>query len=334
MHFCSGAVNKLASMSNRGYRFNTETLQYERKESSGLRRAGRMVLHLLISAAVGLVLMYFYTSIFDTPRSYRLTRAGDDLRTEIGMLERQVNSSLRQLEAIEHRDNNVYRVIFESDSIPSTVRRGGVGGAKSYADLEHIEGGDALIRLTESIDRLSWREYIQSKSFDEVAKLANEKEQFLRCMPAIQPVAIHELRRISSPFGYRYDPFTHRSKFHAGLDFVARPNTPIHATGDGVVVLAKRSGSGYGNQVVVDHGFGYSTRYAHLNRISVAVGESVKRGQVVGLMGSTGRSTGTHLHYEVLLKGQPINPIHYFADMTGEIYEEMIQHAEEMPALD
>ncbi|PIE84214.1 MAG: peptidase M23 [Bacteroidia bacterium] len=321
-------------MSNRGYRFNTETLQYERKENSALRRLGRMVLHVLISAAVGLVLMYVYTSIFDTPRSRRLSRQGDDLQTEIGMLNQQVNSSLRQLEVIEHRDNYVYRVIFESDSIPSTVRRGGVGGAKSYADLEHIEGGEALIQLSENLDRLSWREYIQSKSFDEVIKLANEKEQFLRCMPAIQPVSIHDLARISSPFGYRRDPFTHESKFHAGLDFVARHGAPIHATGDGVVVLTQASGSGYGNQVVVNHGFGYSTRYAHLSKISVSVGESVKRGQVVGTMGSTGRSTGTHLHYEVILKGQPINPIHYFADMTGEMYEEMLQHSEAHPALD
>ena len=310
------------------FHFNPETLQFEQRILTPGRRIIRTGVFVLFCSAVGVGSMLFYTQFFNTPRTQVLTRTGNDLHTQINMLQTQVESSMRQLARIEKRDNFLYRTIFEADSIPSSVRQGGTGGAFPYASLTAIEGGEDLRDLALDIDALSWRAYIQSRSFDEVTKLAHEKERLMHCIPAIQPVSVRQLTRMSSSFGYRSDPFNHRGKFHSGVDFTGALGTPIHSSGDGIVVTAAHSSSGFGNQVIIDHGFGYKTRYAHMSKILVSEGERVKRGQVIGAMGSTGRSTGTHLHYEVLVKNQPVNPLLYFNDMNEEEYEEMLAHAE------
>lgn len=321
-------------MKNTRFQFNPETLQYEKRRERAWVRWGRLGLHLFISAAVGLGLMLLYSTLFNTPRSHALLREGQDILTQIDMLQGQVNTSLHQLADLEQRDNNIYRVIFESDSVPGSVRAGGVGGVDRYKAYAHLDNGEGVASLAQSLDQLSWRAYVQSKSFDEVSKWANDKDLLLRSMPAIQPVSIVDLTRISSVYGFRLDPFTKLPRKHTGVDFVGATNTPIHATGDGVVVVANHSTGGYGNQVIVDHGFGYKTRYAHLNRILVEEGDRVKRGQLVGLMGSTGRSTATHLHYEVFVKNDRVDPMLYFTDMTEETYENVILQSEENPALD
>lgn len=310
------------------FHFNPDTLQFEQRVLSLKNRLLRVAFFLLLCSVVGVGSMLFYTQFFNTPRTQVLIRKGNDLHTQVKMLQTQVKSSMRLLAHIEKRDNFLYRTIFEADSIPLSVRQGGTGGTFPYAAFSAVEGGEDLRDLALNIDALSWRAYIQSRSFDEVTKLANEKERLMHCIPAIQPVSVRQLTRMSSTFGYRSDPFNHRGKFHSGVDFTGALGTPIHSSGDGIVVTANNSSSGYGNQVIIDHGFGYKTRYAHMSKILVKEGERVKRGQVVGAMGSTGRSTGTHLHYEVLVKNQPVNPLLYFNDMNEEEYEEMLAHAE------
>ena len=310
------------------FHFNPDTLQFEQRVVTTATRLKRTFGFVALCTAVGVGSMFFYTMFFDTPRTQVLSRVGADLDSQLSILQSQVESSARQLARIEKRDNLLYRTIFEADSIPFSVRQGGTGGTYRYADLEALQNGASLRELALSIDNLSWRAYIQSRSFDEVTKLAHEKDRLMHCIPAIQPVSVRQLTRMSSTFGYRSDPFTRRGKFHSGVDFTGAQGTHIHASGDGVVVVATHSSTGYGNQVIIDHGFGYKTRYAHMSKLEVAEGERVKRGQVIGAMGSTGRSTGTHLHYEVLVKNEPVNPLLYFNDMNEEEYEEMLAHAE------
>ena len=315
-------------MGTKRFQFNTETLQYEQRSASWFQRVGRITLKTVLSIGMGFGLMLAYSLVFDTPRTQNLKRSREEMLQQVAMLQDLVQSASSQIGIIERRDNQVYRSIFEADTIPQSVRHGGVGGVDRYADLADVPDGVQIKHLMENLDQLQWRTYVQSKSFDEVARLAFEKDQMLHAIPAVQPVSVKELVRISSLFGGRRDPITGQGRMHAGVDFVGKTDTPIHATGDGIVIVATTSFNGYGNQVIVDHGFGYKTRYAHMNRILVHEGEKVKRGQVIGAMGSTGRSTGTHLHYEVLVKNKPVNPLLYFNDMDEEEYEQMLAHAE------
>lgn len=312
---------------NYRYHFNRETLQYERRREAWWLTASKVLIGVLVISVIGLGIMFAYTSVFDTPRMRAHARKGEALRMQISLLQDQVNSAAEQVSVIEQRDNNVYRTIFESDSIPSSIRLGGQGGADRYAQYEDGLYGESLKGLALSIDRLSWRTYVQSKSFDEVIQLAYDKDRMMHCIPAVQPVSVRQLTRISSLFGVRRDPFTKQARMHCGVDFVGAYGTPIHCTGDGIVITAVHSSTGYGNQVIIDHGIGYKTRYAHLSAIKVEEGQRVKRGQVVGAMGSSGRSTATHLHYEVLVKNQPVNPLNYFNDMSEEEYEQMLSQA-------
>lgn len=315
-------------MARKKFLYNPDTLRYEHRKEPLARRILRAGLGVSASVAVGFGIMVAYTSLFATPRSHALRRDINDRVIAISMLRDRVNSSARQLAIIENRDNNLYRTIFEADTIAESIREGGIGGVERYGNYLQMPNGSLLRDVAQDIDRLTWRAYVQSKSFDDVARLAYTKDRMVHCVPAIQPVSVQQLTRMSSLFGYRSDPFTHVAKMHTGLDFVGRPNTPIHATGDGLVVVASMSTGGYGRQVVIDHGFGYKTRYAHMSSISVVEGERVKRGQEVGKMGSTGRSTGTHLHYEVLVKNRPVNPALYFSDVSEEEYEDMLANAQ------
>ena len=310
------------------FHFNPETLQFEQRAVTVATRLKKTIGFFALCTFVGVGSMFFYTIFFDTPRTQVLIRTGNELDAQIGILQSQVNDAMVQLSRIEKRDNLLYRTIFEADSIPFSVRAGGTGGTYQYAALEALQDGTNLRELALSLDVLTWRAYIQSRSFDEVTKLAHEKDRLMHCIPAIQPVSVRQLTRMSSTFGYRSDPFTRSGKFHSGVDFTGAQGTPIHSSGDGVVVVATHSSTGYGNQVIIDHGFGYKTRYAHMSKLFVTEGERVKRGHVIGAMGSTGRSTGTHLHYEVLVKNQPVNPLLYFNDMNENEYEEMLAHAE------
>lgn len=310
------------------YQFNPETLSYEYRRVTLRQRLARVSVELVCCTVGGTGLMLALLFFVDTPGAERLEAERQHLLGEAVVLTTRVENATERIARLESHDNNLYRTIFEADSIPNSVRMGGVGGVDHYPTIRFFNQSETLRDLSRNLDQLRWRAYIQSKSFDQVASMAYEKDQLMRCIPAVQPVSVRELARISSLFGYRRDPFTGETRLHAGVDFVGAQGTPIHCTGDGLVITADRSGTGYGNQVVVDHGFGYKTRYAHLKRIDVKEGERVKRGQVVGTMGSTGRSTSVHLHYEVLVKNRPVNPLLYFNDMGEEEYEQMLANAQ------
>ena len=213
---------------------------------------------------------------------------------------------------IEDRDNNLYRVYFNTSPIPMEQRKAGFGGVNRYKQLEGYDNSELVVNTSKRVDMISKELVIQSKSLDEILKLAKEKNNLLAAIPAIQPVRNENLRQIASGFGYRSDPFTKVRKFHEGMDFSAKTGTPIYATGDGVVARADNTASGYGNHIVIRHGYGYETLYGHLSKYKCRAGQRVKRGDIIGYVGSTGRSEAPHLHYEVHKGGEVVNPLNFY----------------------
>jgi murein DD-endopeptidase MepM/ murein hydrolase activator NlpD len=231
---------------------------------------------------------------------------------------------------LQQRDDNIYRVIFEAEPIPSEIRMAGFGGANRYKELEGYDNSDVMIMLTQKIDRVSKQIYIQSKSFDEVIKLAKNKEKLLSSIPSIMPISANDLKGTPSGYGYRTHPIYKIIKMHTGMDFNAAIGTPIYATGDGVVDRADAEAAGYGSHVVINHGFGYQTLYGHMSKMLVKPGQVVKRGEIIGLVGNSGISSGPHVHYEVIRNGEKVNPVnYYFLDLTPEEYLKIIEQSEQ-----
>ena len=231
------------------------------------------------------------------------------------------------MQDIQQRDDNLYRVVLQADPVSDAVRKAGYGGTNRYEQLRDMANADLVINTTQKLDMLNRQLYIQSKSFDEVVDLCKNHDEMLKCIPAIQPISNKDLRQTASGYGTRIDPIYGTTKFHAGMDFSAHPGTDVYATGDGTVVKVGWE-TGYGNTIEIDHGFGYLTRYAHLQGFNTKVGKKVVRGEIIGKVGSTGKSTGPHLHYEVYVKGQVVNPVnYYFMDLSAEDYDKMIQIA-------
>jgi murein DD-endopeptidase MepM/ murein hydrolase activator NlpD len=234
------------------------------------------------------------------------------------------------LSNLHERDDNVYRVIFEADPIPSSIRSAGVGGVNRYKSLidADLEREDLIIETYKTIDQLKKQMYIQTKSYDEILTLARDKQSLYASMPAIQPVSNQELKRLSSGFGMRTDPILKVPKMHEGVDFSAPRGTPIYATGDGVISAVKTSFGGYGKHIIIDHGFGFETLYGHMDRFEARQGQKIKRGELIGYVGNTGKSTAPHLHYEVFKDGRNVNPVHYFyQDLNDDEYEEILRLA-------
>lgn len=233
------------------------------------------------------------------------------------------------LEDLENRDNDIYRTIFEAEPVPENIRQSGIGGVNRYKNLEKFkDNAEVVIETAKKLDRLAKQLYIQSKSFDEVIELARQKEDMLASIPAIQPVSNKDLKRLSSGFGLRMHPIHKIRQFHWGMDFTAPTGTEIYSTGKGTVTFASNSSNGYGNHVIVDHGYGYQTLYAHMSEIKVREGQKVKRGEVLGYIGNTGLSSAPHLHYEVIKDGVKVNPVNfYFNDLTPQEYDLLIEIA-------
>lgn len=306
------------------YRFNPHTLKFDVISHPLRKRIANIAIHLLVNLTVAATLTYIYSIFLDTPKEKNIKRDIANVILKYDLFQRKVKEKEVLVKEFQKRDNNIYRTIFEADTIPTTLREGGYGGVDRYKSFEKYQHADLLVNTFTMIDQLSWQVYVQSKSFDEVIDLARNKEKMTHCIPAIQPVS---LKSISAYFGFRSDPFTHRLTMHYGIDFTGAIGTPVHATGEGIVVEAEYSFSGYGKNVVIDHGFGYKTRYAHLSKIEVKHGDKIKRGQIVGLLGNTGRSTGPHLHYEVMLRNSSTDPLNYFNDLTIEDYDKMVKYA-------
>jgi len=313
-------------MSKVKYKYNPETLSYDRVETGFKYYLGKAFSFTVSSAFMGLVFFFLYSNIFESPREIKLERENVKLLSQYEIMASKLDQALDVLDEIQQRDENVYRVIFEADSIPNAIRRAGFGGVNRYRYLEDLDNAELVISTAKKLDGVMKQLYVQSRSFDEIIDLAQRKEEMIRCIPAIQPISNKDLKRTASGWGMRLDPIYKTNKFHEGLDFSAPIGTEIYVTGDGVVKTVHKSAIGYGNYVEVDHGFGYTTLYAHMSEFKVRVGQKVKRGEVIGFVGNTGKSTGPHLHYEVRIKGKAVNPTHYFfQDLTPEEYEEMIR---------
>lgn len=313
-------------MAKVNYKFNKKSLQFEEVKVTLKARLLKVLSVVATGMVFAAVVIFLAYTFLDSPKEKMLKR-------EIAQYELQfdrVNERLDQYEAVltdlADRDDNIYRVIFEAEPIPSSIRKAGFGGTDRYARLEGFKNSELIIETTKRLDKIQSQLVIQSESFDEVFDMARNKNEMLACIPAIQPVNNKDLKRLSSYYGYRTDPIYKVRKFHPGIDFSAPTGTEIYATGDGVVKKITRSRRGYGNRIEIDHGYGYETMYAHIHEFKVRKGQKVKRGQLIATVGNTGKSTAPHLHYEIHKDGKRVNPIYYFFnDLSPEQYEMVLE---------
>ena len=324
-------------MSKVKYYYDSETISYRKIEPKKGKNLALGVLFLVGIVAMSFVLALVYLNIpnVETPKEKAYKREVENMRFQYELLNKRMEEVVGVLENVEDRDNNIYRVYFEANPITEEQRRSGFGGVNRYKNLEGYENSEIITETTKNLDQLSKRLIIQSKSLDEIATLAKNKEALLASIPAIQPVKNDDLKRMASGFGKRMHPILKYPKMHNGMDFSAPTSTEVFATGNAVVKKARRS-SGFGNLIVLDHGFGYETYYAHLNEFKVRPGQKVKRGEIIGFVGNTGLSTAPHLHYEVHKNGKVVNPINFYhGDLTAEEYDIMLnQSALENQSLD
>jgi murein DD-endopeptidase MepM/ murein hydrolase activator NlpD len=310
------------------YVFNSKTLSYEVKRRSAKSRVFKTLAMFAVSLGMAVLYFWLYSSVLglEPPKTVLLKKQCAQWESRTKVLNRQLDEYSDALVALQMRDDDIYRSLFGMNEIPSEVRNAGFGGVNRYAHYDDVDPDGALKKTAVRIDVLTKKTYVQSKSFDEVAQLSRRAGEMASCIPAIPPMNPDTKKyRFSSSFGYRRDPFTGRSKRHTGVDFAMKPGIPIYATGDGVVESVKFELFGYGNQVVIDHGFGYKTRYAHLHEIHVKEGDMVARGGQIGTMGNSGRSSGCHLHYEILYKNNRVNPLNYYnPDVKGDEYVSMV----------
>ena len=308
------------------YYYDTKTLSYKPiKLNSSEKIRGYFIFFLSSILLSFFILMIFY-QFFDSPKEKRLKLEIQNLTSQYEVINNDMQQVETVLDEIQERDDNIYRVIFEADPIPTSIRKQGFGGVNRYEKLLGLSNSELMINTSKKIDQLTKQLYLQSKSFDEVIDLAKNKSNMLASIPAIQPVANKDLKRMASGYGYRIHPIYKTRKMHYGMDFSAKTGTEIYSTGDGVVSKVKRSKRGYGNYVKINHGFGYETLYAHMSKYIVKRGQKVKRGEVIGYVGNSGISTAPHLHYEVRKDNKKINPMNfYYNDLSPEEYEKMLE---------
>jgi murein DD-endopeptidase MepM/ murein hydrolase activator NlpD len=309
------------------YRFNPESLSFDKVRTSFKVWIVKSFTFFSASIVISIIYYIIFSYFFDSPKERSLVRVNEQMKLQYEIAQKRLDEITKELDDIQERDDNIYRTIFEAEPIPKSVREAGFGGVNRYEALERSTNSELVIETFKKLDIISKRLYVQSKSYDEVIEKAMNKEQMLACLPAIQPVSNKNLERTSSGWGWRIHPLYKIKQFHSGQDFAAPIGTEIYATGDGMVEKIESSKySGYGNCVVVDHGFGYKTRYAHMNEFNVKLGQKVKRGTVIGFVGNTGMSTGPHLHYEVEKNGEKINPVNFFFnDLSAEQFDEIIR---------
>ncbi len=303
---------------------------YEVKKRSKMSRFVKSAVLFALSLCMAAVYFWLYVSVLglEPPKTLILKKKNAEWCSKVEVMNRQLDKYDEALESLQMRDDDIYRSVFGMDEIPVEVRNSGFGGVNRYAHYDDIDPNGLLKSTVVRMDVLTKKTFVQSRSFDEVALLAKRAGDMASCIPAIPPINPDKNKyRFSSSFGYRPDPKTGRTAFHKGVDFALKPGNPVYATGNGVVESVKFEFFGYGNQVVIDHGFGYKTRYAHLKSIGLVEGMNVKRGECIGLSGNSGKSTGPHLHYEVIYRNKAVNPYNYFdLTMTPEEYATMVQN--------
>lgn len=310
------------------YYYNTHTLRYE-KLITPLRVKLLRVFGFLAAAFVTAVLIAFVAFRFiGSPYERVLRQQNNELKDELQHLSERIKAVDQHMVVLEKRDNEVYRSIFEAQPIPDSLRILQMEKAQEIAKVEGLPESKLIYAIDTTIRKLRARIEAQKRSYEEVLKLISNKEQLLAATPAIQPVSNKDLNRIASGFGYRIDPVYKTIKLHAGLDFAAPQGTPIYATADGAVKIAGFSDGGYGNHVVINHGYGYETVYGHMVRIKARSGQRIKRGEIIGYVGSTGKSTGPHCHYEVHKNGQKVDPVYFFYnDLSPQQFDQLLKQA-------
>ena len=310
------------------YKFNPDSLSFD-KVKLGLKELFFRVLAFLTGSIIlSIIYWVIFANFFDSPKEKALKREVAQLTIQYDLIHREMGNVETVLEGLQKTDDNLYRTIFEAEPIPSTLRGGGAGGVNRYKALEGYDNSDLVIETAGRLDKIRKKVYVQSKSFDELITLAREKENMLHCIPAILPISNKDLTRTASGYGLRIHPYYKIIKFHYGMDFTAPSGTDIYATGNGVVSEVLLSKRGLGNHITINHGFGYETIYAHLERFNVRAGQQVKRGDVIGFVGSTGMSLAPHLHYEVKINGVNVDPVnYYFSDLSADEYERMVEIA-------
>jgi len=325
-------------MSKVKYYYDSETLSYRPITITHKKRISNIVLFFLASFVFGLValLLLLNSDWINTPVEISQKRALENYELQFEILNKKLNQIEAVLANIEERDNNIYRVYFEASPIPEEQRRAGFGGVNRYKDLEGYDNSDLIIDATKRLDILSKQTVVQSRSLDEIERLAANKAELIEAIPSIQPIKNQDLTRMASGYGYRTDPFTKKRRFHYGMDFTARKGTPIYATGNGVVKRADNRSSGYGKHIRIDHGFGYISLYAHLSKYNVRRGQKVKRGDIIGYVGNTGRSVGPHVHYEIFKDNKKINPLNfYYGNLSQKEFDALLtQSRQENQSMD
>ncbi len=310
------------------YYYDTQKCKYERVKTKPSDIALSILGFLSVSLLFSIGLLFLYHKYFPSPQETILMNENEELVENFNSISEEIEEMNLMLHSLQDRDAKVYRMVTGADSLPESIRNPGIGGAIKYQNIleKGFDCSKLIVDRMNKVDELKRKMYIQTKSYDDIIKVARKKEEMLASMPAIQPVSNKELKRLASGYGLRIHPIYKVKKMHWGTDFSAPKGTPVYATGDGVVKYTKSSYGGYGKHILIDHGFGYQTQYAHLQRFVVKSGEKVKRGELIGYVGNTGSSTAPHLHYEVIHNGKKVNPIHYFFnDLDPEQYEQILK---------
>jgi murein DD-endopeptidase MepM/ murein hydrolase activator NlpD len=311
------------------FRFNPETLNYEIVKPSSSQLFIKFFATFSVVFLIGFLSVALFSKYFPSYAEQELQNEIAAYETQFKILSKKAERLANRMKELEEIDDQVYREIFGVDPIEKSIKEAGIGGRDKYKSLNALKSGDKLAELHKKLDKLSAVSNVQESSYDELIKLAKNKSKLLASIPAIQPVSNKELKRIASGFGTRIDPIYKTRKMHSGIDFSAPKGAKVYATGDGTVSKVKYDRWGYGTHIVINHGYGYQTLYAHLSDAKVKNGQKVSRGQLIGNVGSTGKSTGPHLHYEVIKNGQKVNPVgFFFNDITNEQYEELLKIAE------
>jgi murein DD-endopeptidase MepM/ murein hydrolase activator NlpD len=310
------------------YYYNTHTLRYEKHETPFRVKLLRLFGFIAASITIAILIVAIAFQYIDSPKEKILQEENNDMKQQYAVLSSRLQQLQKQMLELENRDNNVYRSIFESKPIPDSARLKEMEKSKEVQLVQSMGETELVNSLTGQLNELTLRVAYQVKSYADIEGMVKNKEKLLAAIPAIQPVSNKDLSRIASGFGYRIDPVYKVTKFHAGLDFTAPQGTPIYATADGVVKEADFNAGGFGNHVIINHGYGYETLYGHMVRMKVKVGEKITRGEVIGYVGSTGKSTGAHCHYEVHRNGDPVDPVYYFYnDLSPEQYDRLLKMA-------
>ena len=322
------------------YNFNPKTLKFDKVTFSFKTFfLKKLIPHFTISIILGAIIALLATYNLISPQKSNLQYTNNILKYKYQLLDKKINKISKTITNLENNDDNVYRQVFGAAPIPKSIRNSGYGGSDRYEGLKGYDNSKQLIEISKGLDIISKKIIVQSKSYDEIITLVKDKEKMLACIPAIQPISNEDMTRFGSPFGYRVHPIYHTVRMHTGVDLTAPKGTPVYASGDGVVVRADASSRGYGNHIRISHGYGYITLYGHLTKMLVKAGQKVKRGELIGLVGSTGLSTSPHLHYEVRINDNPVNPMKYlynepvnpvnfyYNDLSDEEYQRMIEES-------